>query len=304
MSGTYGPSDEAQARATIDRAIELGVTLFDTADVYGNGENEELVGRLLRDRRERIVLATKFGRQHDAAGRPSGVCGRPDYVRSACEASLRRLGTDTIDLYYYHRVDPDVPIAETVGAMAELVGAGKVRALGLSEATADQIRAAHDVHAIAALQSEYSLFTRIVEDNGVLDATRACGIALVPYSPLGRGMLTGTVRSVDELAANDIRRRHPRFAGENLPRNLQLVDALEAIGSEVGATHGQVALAWLLSRGDDVVPIPGTRTVAHLEENVAAVDLRLTPDQLQRIEALVPKGAAAGSRSSDPYTVV
>lgn len=303
LSGTYGPAAEDDARATIRRALELGITMLDTADGYGNGHNEQLVGSAIRDRRAQAFVATKFGRLHDADGKPSGLCGRPEYVVRACDASLRRLGIDVIDLYYYHRIDPEVPIAETVGAMAELVRAGKVRALGISEALPDAIRAAHAVHPLAAIQSEYSLFTRTIEDNGVLATARELGIRVVAYCPLGRGMLTAAVRSLDALAPGDLRRRAPRFAGENLAHNLGAADALAAVARELGASPAQIALAWLMARGDDVVPIPGTRTVAHLEENAAARALRLGPPELARIEEAVPKGTAAGARTSDPYTV-
>lgn len=279
----------------LDRASELGIMMFDTADGYGNGHNEELVGRAVRGRRDRVFLASKFGRLRAADGTPNGVCGTPAYVRQSCDASLRRLGVDTIDLYYYHRVDPAVPVAETFGAMAELVAAGKVRALGISEATPAQIRAAHAVHPLSALESEYSLFTRTVED-GVLETARALGIAFVAYAPLGRGMLSGTVRSLDGLSPKDLRHGVPRFNAENLTANLRLVDGLSEIARELGANVSQVALAWLLAQGTDVFPIPGTRRIAHLEENVRAAELTLTADQLARIDIAVPKGAASGAR--------
>jgi aryl-alcohol dehydrogenase-like predicted oxidoreductase len=299
MSGGYGASDDAEAIATIRRALELGITLLDTADVYGHGHNEELVGRAIRGRRERVVLASKFGRIMDP-GSPAGntVNGTPAYVRASCEGSLRRLGVETIDLYYLHRVDPQVPIEETVGAMAELVAAGKVRYLGLAEARASTIRRAAAVHPIAALQSEYSLFSRDVEDNDVLATLRALGIALVPFSPVGRGVLTGTVRVHDELADGDTRRRHPRFQGDNLRKNLSVVDQLASLAAERNATAAQLALAWLLRQGDDIVPIPGTRRIGHLEENVGATRIDLTAADCRRIEAIVPKGAASGPRDS------
>lgn len=302
MSGPYGVSDDAEALRTFDRALELGVTFVDTADVYGNGHNEEFVGRALQGRRDRVVLATKFGRTFGTAG-ARGVSGRPEYVRAACDASLKRLGIDTIDLYYQHRVDTTVPIEETVGAMAELKAAGKIRHLGLSEASAENVRRAAAVHAIAALESEYSLFSRDVEDNGVLAAIRELGIALVPYSPLGRGMLTGAVRTNDGFAPSDPRARNPRFDGDNFTQNMAVVDRLTALAAEFGITGAQLALAWLYAQGDDIIPIPGTKRVKYLEENVAATAVHLTPAQLERILAIAPKGIAAGARSSDPITV-
>jgi aryl-alcohol dehydrogenase-like predicted oxidoreductase len=296
MSEFYGPTDEKEALATLDRARELGITLLDTADAYGLGRNEELVGRALRGRRGGVVLATKFGLVRDP-GNPAarGVSGRPEYVRAACEASLRRLGVEVIDLYYQHRVDPQVPIEETVGAMAALVAAGKVRHLGLSEAGAATIRRAHAVHPITALQSEYSLWTRDPED-GVLATCRALGIGFVAYSPLGRGFLTGQIRRFEDLAPDDFRRHSPRFQGENFARNLALADRLADMARERGATAAQLALAWVLSRGDDVVPIPGTKRVARLEENVAATRLTLTAAELAALDELAPKGIAAGER--------
>lgn len=281
--------------AVIDRALDLGITMFDTADGYGNGKNEEMLGRAMRGRRDRFIVASKFGRTRDANGLPIGVCGQPKYVRESCEGSLRRLGVDTIDLYYYHRIDPQVPIEETIGAMADLVNAGKIRAIGISEASVSDLQRAHSTYPIAALQSEYSLFTRGIED-AILKTTRALDIALVAYSPLGRGMLSGRIRSVDSMSQTDIRRKAPRFDNSNLPKNLQLVDALHAIASDASATVSQVALAWLLAQGEDVVPIPGTGNLAHLEENVNALDLRLTAEQLALIEAAVPIHAVAGER--------
>jgi aryl-alcohol dehydrogenase-like predicted oxidoreductase len=302
MSGTYGVSDDAEALRTFDRALELGITFIDTADTYGHGHNEEFVGRALRGRRDRVLLATKFGRTFGNAG-TRGVDGRPEYVRSACDASLKRLGVDTIDLYYQHRVDKTVPIEETVGTMAELKAAGKIRYLGLSEANAENVRRAVAVHPIAALESEYSLFSRDIEDNGVLATIRELGIALVPYSPLGRGMLTGTVRTNDSFAPTDPRSRNPRFEGENFAKNMALVDRLTALAAELGVTSAQLALAWLYAQGNDIVPIPGTKRVKYLEENAAAVNVHLTKTDLERILAIAPKEAVAGARSNDPITV-
>jgi aryl-alcohol dehydrogenase-like predicted oxidoreductase len=295
MSFAYGTPDAAEAEATLARALDLGITFFDTADVYGMGHNEQLVGKALASRRDEIVLATKFG-IHDDPTAPRGrrgVRGDAEYVRQACDASLGRLGVDHIDLYYQHRPDIRVPIEETVGAMAELVQAGKVRHLGLSEASADTVRRAAAVHPIAALQSEWSLFSRDIEAE-IVPACREAGIALVPYSPLGRGMLTGTVASLDELEDNDFRRTVPRFQGDNLDRNLELVTVVRDVAAARGATPGQVALAWLAAQGDDVVPIPGTKRRKYLEENVGALDVELTPDDLARLGDLT----AAGARSA------
>jgi aryl-alcohol dehydrogenase-like predicted oxidoreductase len=297
MSGNYGALDDAESIRTLHRAVELGVTLFDTSDSYGRGINEGLVGRGLRAHRDRILLATKFGFVHHDDGRVD-ICGRPDYVRSACDASLRRLGFDAIDLYYQHRTDKTVPIEETVGAMAELVAAGKVRYLGLSEATPEDIRKAHAVHPIAALQSEFSLFSRDVEENGVLATIRELGIALVPFSPVGRGLLTGAIRSVEDFLPNDSRRHHPRFQGENFAKNLAVVDMVGAIARELDATTTQIALAWVLAQGSDIIPIPGTKRVRYVEENAAAAAIELTPAHLARIAAVAPKGVAAGARMS------
>jgi aryl-alcohol dehydrogenase-like predicted oxidoreductase len=295
MSEFYGAADEAESIGTIHRALELGVTFLDTADMYGRGANEELVGRAIADRRDSVVLATKFGvvRSDDPGAR--GVRGDAGYVRQACEASLRRLGVDHIDLYYQHRVDPDVPIEETVGAMASLVEAGKVRYLGLSEAAAETIRRAHAVHPIAALQSEWSLWSRDIEESAV-PACRELGIGVVAYSPLGRGFLTGRITSPDELAPDDFRRAASRFAEENFRRNMAIVDALRALASRRGVTPGQLALAWVQHRGEDVVPIPGTKRRAYLEENVAAVQLELSADELASIEEAAPPDAVAGER--------
>ena len=296
MSEFYGPADERESMATIHRALELGIDFLDTSDAYGPWRNEELVGRAIRGRRGQVVLATKFGilrDPNDAARR--GVSGKAEYVRASCDASLQRLGTDYIDLYYQHRVDPAVPIEETVGAMAELVAAGKVRFLGLSEAGAETIRRANAVHPIAALQTEYSLWSRDPEDV-ILPTVRALGIGFVAYSPLGRGFLTGRFRSADDLPADDYRRSSPRFQGENFRKNLDLVDRIRQIARQKGCTPGQLALAWVLAQGNDIVPIPGTKRVAYLEENAAAAAITLTPDDLRRIDEVAPRGVAAGER--------
>jgi aryl-alcohol dehydrogenase-like predicted oxidoreductase len=295
MSDFYGPTDEKEAVATLERALDLGVTFLDTADMYGPFKNEELLGRFLKGRRDRVVLATKFGNRRAADGSFLGISGKPAYVREACDASLRRLGVETIDLYYQHRVDPTVPIEETVGAMAELVKAGKVRFLGLSEAGPATIRRAHAVHPISALQTEYSLWTRDPEPE-ILPTVRALGIGFVAYSPLGRGFLTGRIHAADDLDPADWRRQNPRFQGENLKANLALVARVEALAKEKGITAAQLALAWLLSRGQDVVPIPGTRKRTRLEENAAAAAVRLEPAELARLDAAAPPGAAAGTR--------
>ncbi|MFD8149070.1 aldo/keto reductase [Streptomyces sp. NPDC059708] len=294
MSHGYGDSDEAQSIATLNHALDLGVTLLDTADFYGAGHNEELVGRAVAGRRDEAVIATKFGFV-SRLGEPVAIRGDAAYVREACEASLRRLGVDHIDLYYQHRVDPQVPIEETVGAMAELVQAGKVRHLGLSEAGAETIRRAHAVHPIAALQSEWSLWTRDLE-SGTAAVCRELGIGLVPFSPLGRGFLTGRYQSVEGLAEGDVRRTQPRFADGNLDRNLAIVARLEELAAAKGVTAGQLALAWVQHRGEDVVPIPGTRRRQYLEENLAALSVELTPEDLAAIEAAAPREAIAGAR--------
>ncbi|UVF17681.1 aldo/keto reductase [Microvirga terrae] len=299
MSEFYGSGDEAESIATIHRAIELGVTFLDTADMYGVGRNEELVGRAIADRRDKVVLATKFGNVRGPNGERLGISGKPDYVRQACEASLRRLKVDVIDLYYQHRVDPETPIEDTVGAMADLVRDGKVRYLGLSEAGPQTIRRAHAVHPITALQTEYSLWSRDPEDE-ILPTVRELGIGFVPYSPLGRGFLTGQIKSVDDLAADDFRRISPRFQGENFQKNLDLVREVEAMAQEKGCAPSQLALAWVLAQGNDIVPIPGTKRRRYLEENAGAVDVSLTKDDLARIDHIIPPGAAAGTRYPEP----
>jgi aryl-alcohol dehydrogenase-like predicted oxidoreductase len=301
MSEFYGTTDEGEAIATIHRALELGIDFLDTADMYGRGANEKLVGKAIGDRRDQVVLATKFGNVRNDDGSRE-VRGDAEYVRQACDASLERLGLDHVDLYYQHRVDRRVPIEETAGAMAELVEAGKVRHLGLSEASSETIRRAHAVHPMAALQSEYSLWTRDPED-GVLETCRELGIGFVAYSPLGRGFLTGQIRSADGFAEGDFRGHLPRFQGENLQRNLELVARVEEIAEEKGSTPGQIALAWVLSRGDDVVPIPGTKRRAYLEENAEAADIELTTEELERLEQAFPQGAAAGDRYPDMSTI-
>ncbi|NUR75561.1 MAG: aldo/keto reductase [Thermoleophilia bacterium] len=298
MSEFYGTADEGEAIATIHRALELGITFLDTADMYGPFTNEKLVGRAIADRRDQVVLATKFGNQRAEDGSFLGVNGSPEYVRQACDASLARLGVEHIDLYYQHRVDLDTPIEETVGARKELVEAGKVRHLGLSEAAPATIRRAHAVHPITALQTEYSLWTRDPEDE-ILPTVRELGIGFVAYSPLGRGFLSGRIKSIADLDDTDFRRRGPRFQGENFERNLDLVAKVEEIAGEKGVTPSQLALAWVLSRGEDIVPIPGTKRVEYLEENVRAVDVELSGDELRRLEEAFPKGAAAGDRYPD-----
>jgi aryl-alcohol dehydrogenase-like predicted oxidoreductase len=303
MSEFYGARNEAEAIATIHRAFDLGVTFLDTADMYGPFTNEKLVGRAIAGRRRgSVVVATKFGNMRGDDGAFLGVNGRPDYVRNACDASLKRLGIDEIDLYYQHRVDTKTPIEETVGAMAELVAAGKVRYLGLSEAAVGTIRRATAVHPISALQTEYSLFSRDAEDE-ILPAVRELGIGFVAYSPLGRGFLTGRFKSIDDLDADDYRRRSPRFAGENFRKNLDVLKRIERIAREKGVTPSQLALAWVLHRGDDIVPIPGTKRVKYLEENARALDVELSRDDLAEIDDVAPKGVAAGDRYPDMSSV-
>jgi aryl-alcohol dehydrogenase-like predicted oxidoreductase len=298
MSEFYGATDEGEGVATIVRALDLGVTLIDTADIYGPFTNERLVGRALRERRDEAVLATKFGNVRNERGERLGIDGSPEYVHRACDASLERLGVDHIDLYYQHRVDPATPIEETVGAMAELVELGKVRFLGLSEASPATIRRAHAVHPITAVQTEYSLWTRDPEDE-VLATVRELGIGFVAYSPLGRGFLTGQFSDLDQLAADDFRRDNPRFQGDNRRHNTELVETVVAVAGEKGVTPAQVALAWVLSRGSDVVPIPGTKRRSYLEQNVAAAAIELSSDELERLEQAFPLGAAAGERYPD-----
>jgi aryl-alcohol dehydrogenase-like predicted oxidoreductase len=295
MSEFYGPRNEEESVATIHLALERGVNFLDTADMYGTGHNEQLVGKAIKGRRNDIVLATKFGNVRGPDGSFLGINGRPEYVRGACEASLRRLQVETIDLYYQHRVDADVPIEETAGAMARLVKQGKVRYLGLSEAAPATLRRAHRTHPITALQTEYSLWSRDPEDE-ILPTCRELGIAFVAYSPLGRGFLTGRFKSVEDFAPDDFRRRSPRFQGENFKRNLELVRRLEQIASEKGCHASQLALAWVLAQGEDIVPIPGTTRRAHLEENIAALELTLSPEDLAQINEVAPKGVTAGER--------
>jgi aryl-alcohol dehydrogenase-like predicted oxidoreductase len=296
MSDFYGPRDDAQSIATIHRAVDLGVTFFDTADMYGPNTNERLVGQALAPYRDHVLIATKFGIVRDLTDPTKRrIDGTPEYVKASCDGSLQRLGVDHIDLYYQHRVAPGTPIEETVGAMADLVHAGKVRFIGLSEASAATIRRAHAVHPIAALQSEYSLWSRDIEDD-IIPTCRELGITVVPYSPLGRGFLTGAIRRVEDLAEDDFRRRSPRFQGANFAKNLELVDAVAAMAQDRGCTPAQLALAWVLAQGDDMVPIPGTRSIARLEENVAAADVHLDDADLARLASISPKDKVAGER--------
>ena len=296
MSEFYGTGDEGEAVATIAAALDAGVTLLDTADMYGPFTNEQLVGRAIAGRRDEVVLATKFGNERRPDGSRVGINGRPEYVRQACDASLQRLGVDVFDLYYQHRVDRSVPVEETWGALHELVEAGKVRALGISEAAPETIGKAHAVHPVTALQTEWSLWTRDPEQNGVLDTVRELGIGFVAYSPLGRGFLSGKIRSVDDFEEGDFRRTSPRFQGENFAKNLEVLDRVVDIAQAKGVTPSQLALAWVLAQGEDVVPIPGTRRIANLEENVSALDVELTADDLAAIEEVAPAGVAAGER--------
>ena len=298
MSEFYAGRDEAESMATIHRALDLGIDLLDTADMYGPFTNEQLVGRAIRGRRDEVVLATKFGNVRGEDGSFQGISGKPDYVRVACESSLRRLGVDVIDLYYQHRVDRTVPIEDTVGAMAELRAAGKVRHLGLSEASPATLRRAHAVHPISALQTEYSLWSREAEED-ILPTCRALGIGFVAYSPLGRGFLTGRFRHPEDLPADDYRRNSPRFQGENFQKNLDLVRRIEEIAAPKRCTPSQLALAWVLAQGEDIVPIPGTKRRKYLEENAAAADILLTAEDLRRIDELAPHGVAAGARYPD-----
>ncbi len=303
MNEFYGTADESEAVTTIRRALDLGVTFLDTADMYGPFTNERLVGRAIAGRRDEVVLATKFGNERRPDGTRVGVNGQPDYVRRVCDASLERLGVDVIDLYYQHRVDTSVPVEDTWGAMRELVEAGKVRHLGISEAAPPTIRRAHAVHPVTALQTEYSLWSRDPETNGVLETVRELGIGFVAYSPLGRGFLSGQIRTVEDLEPDDFRRQHPRFQGENFRRNLDLVDQVQEIAAGKGVTASQLALAWVLHQGDDVVLIPGTKRVRYLEENVAATDVRLAEEDLRRLDEVAPVGATAGDRYPDMSTV-
>ncbi|MCL5280652.1 MAG: aldo/keto reductase [Planctomycetes bacterium] len=298
MSEFYGAHDEQEAIATIHEAMDLGINFLDTADAYGPFTNEQLVGRAIQGHRHEVILATKFGNVRSADGRYLGIIGRPEYVMAACDASLRRLGVETIDLYYQHRVDPNTPIEDTVGAMERLVEQGKVRHLGLSEAAIDTLRRAHAAHPIAALQTEYSLWSRDPED-GTLDACRELGVGFVAYSPLGRGFLAGRFKSFDDLAPDDWRRASPRFQGENFQKNLDLVERIQEMAADKGCTAAQLALAWVLAQGEDIVPIPGTKRRHYVRENVDALEVEITPEDLERLEEIAPKGAAAGERYAE-----
>ena len=303
MNDFYGASEEAESIATLHRALDLGINFLDTADMYGPFTNETLIGSAIKDRRSEVVLATKFGNERNTDGSFVGVNGRPEYVRAACDASLERLGVDCIDLYYQHRVDRNVPIEETFGAMKELVDAGKVRYLGMSEAKGETIRRAHAIHPVTAVQTEWSLWTRDVEENDVLSTVRELGIGFVPYSPLGRGFLTGAITNPEELDANDSRRRGARFLGQNLTTNLKLVDRITEIATTKGISPAQLALAWVMVQGEDVVPIPGTRKIHRLEENAAAADITFTADEFSSINLAAPIGATAGDRYADMSNV-
>lgn len=303
MNDFYGDSDEAESIATLHHALDLGINFLDTADMYGPFTNELLIGSAIKDRRNEVVLATKFGNERNPDGSFVGVNGRPEYVRAACDASLERLGVDCIDLYYQHRVDRNVPIEETFGAMKELVEAGKVRHLGMSEAKGETIRRAHAIHPVTAVQTEWSLWTRDVEENDVLSTVRELGIGFVPYSPLGRGFLTGAITNPEELDASDSRRRGARFLGENLTTNLKLVDRITEIATAKGISPAQLALAWVMVQGEDVVPIPGTRKIHRLEENAAATEITFTAEELASIDAAAPIGATAGDRYADMSNV-
>jgi aryl-alcohol dehydrogenase-like predicted oxidoreductase len=295
MSEFYGGSDKQESIKTIHKALDLGITLLDTADMYGVGENEVLVGKAIAGRRSEVILATKFGNIRNAKGEFLGISGRPEYVKSACEASLKRLGVQVIDLYYQHRVDPNTPIEETIGAMAELVHEGKVRYIGLSEAAASTIRRAHAIHSITAVETEYSLWSRDVEDE-ILPTCRELGVGFVPYSPLGRGFLTGQIQKFDDFVQDDFRRFLPRFQGENFSKNLVLVDYVKELAKQKGCKPSQLALAWLLAQGEDIIPIPGTKRISYLEENIGAVNIQLTSSDLKRINEIAPKGVAIGER--------
>jgi aryl-alcohol dehydrogenase-like predicted oxidoreductase len=303
MSEFYGVRDEKEAILTIHHALDRGINFLDTADMYGPFTNEILLGRAIQSRRESVIVATKFGNERDSVGNFVGINGRPEYVRSACEASLERLGVDYIDLYYQHRVDKKVPVEETWGALKGLVESGKVRHLGISEAAPETIRRAHSVHPISALQSEWSLWSRDVEGNGVLTTVRELGIGFVAYSPLGRGFLSGQIRSIDDLDANDSRRGHPRFQGENFVKNLELLDRVKEIAAKKAITPSQLALAWVLAQGNDVVPIPGTKKVKYLDENIAALDVAFSEEELALIDSAAPKGATAGDRYANMSNV-